>query len=149
VPTGYAENPSLGIWLKAQRVSKKAGAVSLSDDRIARLEALGVVWDPSDAFWETQFEALVVFKTREGHCNVRAKDPENPSLGNWLSTQRGLKKKNTLSEERIARLEALGVVWAVLDAAWETQFAALQAFKVREGHCNVRNIYPENPSLGI
>ena len=75
------------------------------------MEALGVVWDPLDAAWETQFEALEAFKASKGHCNVPYDYPENPSLGTWLSTQRQSKKKNTLSPERIARLEALGVVW--------------------------------------
>ena len=45
-------------------------------------------------------------------------------------------------------MEALGVVWDLQDATWDTQFAALQAFKVREGHGNVPQGYPENPSLG-
>ena len=35
-----------------------------------------------------------------------------------------------------------------LDGAWETQFAAVEAFHAREGNCNVPYDYPENPSLG-
>ena len=75
------------------------------------MEALGIVWDPLDAARERQFKALEAFHSREGHCNVPARYPENPSLGQWLSKQRASKKKNTLSPERITRLEALGVVW--------------------------------------
>ena len=73
-----------------------------------------------NAAWETQFAALQAFKAREGHCNVPARYPEHPSLGTWLGTQRQSKKKNTLSPERIARLEALGVVWDARGAAgWD------------------------------
>ena len=75
------------------------------------MEALGVVWDPLDAAWETQFEALEAFKASKGHGNVPQGYPENPSLGQWLSTQRTSKKKKNLSPERIERLTKLGVVW--------------------------------------
>ena len=107
-----------------------------------------LVADPLDAAWEPQFAALQAFHAREGHGNVPARYPENSSLGTWLSQQRVFKKTGTLSPERIVWLEGLGVVWDPLDAAWEAQFAALQAFHSREGHANVPQDYPENPSLG-
>ena len=108
-----------------------------------------LVADPLDAAWEPQFAALQAFHAREGHGNVPARYPENPSLGNWLTTQRQSKRTGTLSAERITRLEALRIVWNPLDAAWEAQFAALKAFKVSKGHGNVPAVYPENPSLGM
>ena len=147
VSFGYPENPALGKWLSQQRVLKNKGTLSV--ERIARLEALGVVWDQLDAAWDTQFAALEAFKVREGHCNVPSAYPENPSLGMWLSKQRTIKKKNKLSPERIARLEALGVVWDLLDAAWEERFAELVAYQTQHGHCRVSFGYPENPALGL
>ena len=78
-----------------------------------------LVADPLDAAWEAQFAALKAFKVSKGHGNVPAVYPENPSLGRWLTKQRTSKRTGTLSAERIARLEALGVVW---DPSTQTRF---------------------------
>jgi len=43
VPRKYPENPALGVWVNNQRAAKRAG--TLSKKRIARLNALGFVWD--------------------------------------------------------------------------------------------------------
>ena len=146
VSTYDPENASLGNWLSTQRTAKKKG--TLSAERIAKLTELGVAWDQRDTSWEEQFAALEAFKARVGHCNVPQDYPENPVLGRWLSMQRVRHKKDTLSAERIAKLTELGVVWDRYDTRWEEQFAALEAFKARVGHCNVPQDYPENPVLG-
>jgi superfamily II DNA or RNA helicase len=145
---GHCDVPQhrgLGTWLGIQRQNKTRG--TLPSDRVSRLESLGVVWDPHDAAWEQRFQELVAFKAREGHCDLPARDPENPQLGMWLSNQRQFKKAGTLSPDRIARLEALGAAWEVLDLAWEKRFHELTAFRAQHGHCNVPDNHPENSRL--
>ena len=108
-----------------ERKAKRAYA-PLSDEEVARLEALGVVWDVAAAQWEQNYALLRAFVEREGHANVPQKHEEDGErLGGWLSNQRlrwrarGLseeertaKKLGTpLSDEEVARLEAVGVVW--------------------------------------
>ncbi len=63
------------------------------------------------ANWEEMFQALVAFKKDKGHCRVPAKWSENPQLGTWVGTRRRDFRKGRLSEERVARLEALGFEW--------------------------------------
>ena len=63
------------------------------------------------AAWEERFAELVAYQTQHGHCRVSFGYPENPALGLWVSTQRVEKRAGTLSEERIARLDALEFVW--------------------------------------
>jgi len=63
------------------------------------------------ANWEALFQALVAFKENQGHCGVPNRWSENPELGTWVGTQRQAFRKGKLSEERVARLEALGFEW--------------------------------------
>jgi len=109
VPDRWSENPQLATWVRTQRQAFRKG--KLSGERVARLEALGFEWDPVRAAWEAMFQALVAFKGKQGHCNVPFGWSENPELGTWVSNQRQTFRKGKLSEERVARLEALGFEW--------------------------------------
>jgi Helicase associated domain len=83
----------------------------LSPDRVKRLEQVGIVWEPQDALWEQRFKELEAFKAREGKIDVPQHYPENQRLATWLSNQRQFKRRGALSQDRIDRLEALGVEW--------------------------------------
>ena len=105
VPTSHKENGyKLGAWVSNQR-SKKANMYS---ERIDRLDELGFVWDSIAVAWEEGFNKLQCFHVREGHCQVpfRYKDEDGYNLGRWVSRQRA--NRDTLSSERLERLEALG-----------------------------------------
>ena len=120
---------NLGTWVATQRSNKD----QLSPERTARLDRLGFSWDPYDEDWETSFAALEKFKQREGHARPGLKHQEDGlTLGLWIVYQRA--KKDQLSPERIARLDGLGFSWDPHFEAWETNFAALEKFKQREGH---------------
>jgi superfamily II DNA or RNA helicase len=96
----------LGQWAGVQRINKE----SLSSERLEQLEALGFVWNLREAAWEEGLSYLQSFKEREDHCKVPISHKEDDfKLGFWVSNQRV--KKDTLSPERLERLEALGFVW--------------------------------------
>ena len=147
VPSVYPENPQLAVWVKVQRRAFKSG--KLSEDKIARLEELGFVWDVSEEAWEKNFLELQRFREEHGHCGVPSVYPENPQLGYWVGVQRKCFKKGKLSEDKIARLEELGFVWDVREEEWEKNFLKLQRFQEEHGHCKVPQKYPQNPSLGV
>jgi hypothetical protein len=74
VPRAYIENSfRLGTWVINQRAKRAA----LSDERRQRLNRLGFVWDLFGTLWESAFERLANYKTREGHCLVPIDYEEN------------------------------------------------------------------------
>jgi len=102
---------NLGSWVNNQRRQRD----KLSPERIARLEALSEwVWDALEAAWESGFEQLQAFIKHEGHASPSQsyKTSDGFKLGSWVSSQR--RRRDKLSPERIARLEALpGWAWKV------------------------------------
>jgi hypothetical protein len=104
----WEDGIKLGSWVSDQRKSKH----SLSSEKSQMLEELGFVWDAFADAWEQWFELLQGFHAREGHCNVPQHHRESGrKLGLWVSNQRVQKEK--LSDERRARLDAIGFVWSV------------------------------------
>jgi ribosomal protein L7Ae-like RNA K-turn-binding protein len=146
VPQSHKENGfRLGHWVNIQRTNE-----NLSEERRQRLDKLGFVWDALAAAWEAGLLQLRAYKEREGHCYVSPRyiSADGYRLGQWVSVQRSWQDR--LSDERKARLDALGFDWAPRDTAWEKGLHLLRAYKEREGHCRVPNDYVENGfRLGI
>jgi Helicase associated domain len=151
VPPSYRDEDGykLGAWAREQRAAHRTGRKgALGQERFARLEAVpGWYW--IDDRWEQGLDALRLFVEREGHARVphAYQDENGYNLGYWVLKQRmnhGEGRIGTLSQERIARLEAVpGWVWNALDARWEQAFAALQRFVEREGHACVPSSYQD------
>jgi predicted helicase/DNA-binding TFAR19-related protein (PDSD5 family) len=129
---GEEEGLKLGSWVSTQRTNKEV----LTPDRLNRLNALGFNWDPLAEQWELYFAALQKFQRREEHCRVPArKEEDGLKLGRWVRNQR--KNRAGLTPDQLNRLYALGFVRETLAEQWELNFAALQKFQRREGHCRV------------
>ena len=78
----------------------------MPEERVARLGALGFVWDSRAARWEEMLTKLEEFKVAHRHCDVPQQWPENPELGTWVGNLRARKSKGPA--DRVARLDALG-----------------------------------------
>jgi hypothetical protein len=86
------------------RTQRNSG--KLSDERIAKLDALGFAWGLSrtaevdgegiNAAWKARFDELLRYKEMNGHCKVPTDWPENPQLGRWVRQQRSIKKNGKL-----------------------------------------------------
>ena len=143
-PHGYPT----GQWVSVQRINRE----TLSNERKARLDALGFVWDVLSSQWEEGFERLRAFIKDNGNSNVPLKynSSDGFKLGFWVSNQRALREKEKLSDERKARLDSLGFVWGALESQWEEGFGHLQAFIKDNGHCQIPGKYrsPDGYALG-
>jgi superfamily II DNA or RNA helicase len=58
-------------------------------------------------------------------------------LGTWLSAQRAERNSGTLTAERIRLLDALGMIWDLLEDAWMSAYRELRAFGDAHGHLEV------------
>eukprot|EP00521_Asterionellopsis_glacialis_P016911 CAMPEP_0195302872 /NCGR_PEP_ID=MMETSP0707-20130614/31832_1 /TAXON_ID=33640 /ORGANISM="Asterionellopsis glacialis, Strain CCMP134" /LENGTH=133 /DNA_ID=CAMNT_0040366237 /DNA_START=68 /DNA_END=466 /DNA_ORIENTATION=+ len=105
-----------------------AGAVTSKKSEAASDKNIIVEWkDMFESQWNWNFELLKNFSEREGHTNVpRDHVEKNIYLGKWMIDQRALKKWGELSLSRQERLEALGVVWKVVN--WKEFHDDLEAY---------------------
>jgi superfamily II DNA or RNA helicase len=107
-PKHIEEGLKLGLWVSSLRQRKN----SLRHEQIEQLNQIGFPWDLHGEAWEANFAALKKFWQRNGHCRVPQKLKEDGiKLGTWVSAQR--KKRNTLSPDKVERLNQLGFVWEV------------------------------------
>ena len=109
VPAGHKtrEGFPLGSWVGTQRNKKD----TLSQEKKDRLNDLGFDWDPFETDWQEGFSHLKKYYKTNGHSKVpaRHKTKEGYPLGNWVARQRSI--KDSLIQERKARLDSLGFVW--------------------------------------
>jgi hypothetical protein len=123
LPRNAKDGTALVRWVSRQRYQqqrkKKGKRSTLTDDRQARLERLGFVWDSHKASWEERIQELAQFQEQYGHCNANGtNNPSNKQLVRWVKCQRKQyrlfqagKKSSGMSNERISKLESLGFCW--------------------------------------
>lgn len=111
VPKGYIyRGVATGTWCNTQRQQYKQG--KLSQERIAKLESIGFVWDTFDHDWNESYDLLFTYKSIHGHFNFPTKhEVDKINLRQWVFRQRQSYKKGKLSPERIAKLESIGFEW--------------------------------------
>jgi hypothetical protein len=56
-------------------------------------------------------QRLVNYKKDYGDCDVPSGWQEDPQLGSWVVRQRYLKSKGLLKDERMRKLEEVGMRW--------------------------------------
>ncbi|MFB6482389.1 Helicase associated domain protein [Streptomyces virginiae] len=81
--------------------------------------------------WRRGAEAAYRYRQREGDLDVPYEHVEEAGafpLGRWLSDQRRAYRAGTMTGERAAELEGLGVVWDTADAGFEANLGAARAY---------------------
>jgi len=105
----WPENLRLARWVMTQRQMYRKG--KLSEDRIGRLEAIGFIWCRQEHTWNEMYQRLIKYREAHGDCEVPSEWKENPQLGSWVVKQGYWGKKGLLKEDRIKKLDEVGVWW--------------------------------------
>ena len=141
---------ALGRWISQLRFYRKSGIQSsyMTPERIAALDAIGMVWDVPDYLWEQNYSAAVRYHRAHGHLNVPADyvDEDGIRLGAWLNSVRSCKKgqnrRAELTAEQMARLDSLGMNWVGKhNAAWDVAYAEACRYRQERGDLNVPSSY--------
>lgn len=151
VPSRYRTeaNLPLGSWLMTQRkVRHGLCGGSLTDDQIAKLDRIGMIWDNRQELrWERAYEYAKEYYKSHGGLNVPAdyETEDGFALGKWIANMRGkksdLNKRSPLSEERMRKLEAIGMIWSHADYAFERSYLAAMAYYLEHGDLRVPASY--------
>ena len=135
IKVSQKEDKSLCGFCNKMRYARKhpEKSTTLTDDRIASLDALGFEWSVVERESITSFAQRIAdlraYKEKHGHIKVSQK--EDKSLFGFCTNMRYARKHPekstmTLTDDRIANLDALGFEWD------------LQAYKENHGHVNAK-----------
>ena len=131
----------LGRWLHGQRQERKRGA--LAAERVARLDAIAMVWEVFEGPWLDGLARLRAYRTAFGHLDIPEPhlDSDGFALGKWASQLRGRRTAGTLSAEKIAILDDLGLPWSARDHRWALGLKAATSYHAAHGHLAVPRGY--------
>jgi hypothetical protein len=162
VPFKYEQDMSLVRWVSRQRHIRTNNVIP--QDRKDLLDEIGFIWkvrvdykpaivSKSDKSrhtkWYNEYEKLVEFKRKNGHCMVPYRYEQDKSLGKWASSQRTRHARGMMLSVRKDMLDEIGFVWkADGDKLWHQHYEKLVDFKRNNGHCMVPCRYEHDKSLG-
>ena len=153
VPVRYRDKNdfALGEWIVYNRQRYLGG--NLTQNRIERLEAIGMVWSTSNDLWEQNYAAATQYYLEHGDLEVPIKyeTPSGFGLGVWLEAQRAAHKAGELPQEQVERLDALGMDWTNRnDRKWMSLYDVAAAYYHEHGNLNVPSEYvtPDGVLLG-
>lgn len=153
VPVRYRDKNdfALGEWIVYNR--QRYLGDNLTQNRIERLEAIGMVWSTSNDLWEQNYAAATQYYLEHGDLEVPIKyeTPSGFGLGVWLGAQRAAHKAGELPQEQVERLDALGMDWTNRnDRKWMSLYDVAAAYYHEHGNLNVPSEYvtPDGVLLG-
>lgn len=159
IPRRYrtADNLALGSWLVTQK-RVKAGKIPgiLTQEQVKQLESIGIRWeDKTELAWNKNFAACQEYFNLHGNLDVKVNyfTPDGLALGRWISNIRQQRAGNTggtvLTDEHIAALDSLSMIWDKISFQWEQNYTACADYYVKNGSLNMPTGYVSPDGLRI
>lgn len=138
-------NLALGSWVQTQRrVRQGSCAGVLTEERVAKLDAIGMIWQsPQETGWENAYAHAKAYREEHGDLNVPARYicVDGFRLGSWICNRRAdyakARKRSGLTKEQIRRLNELGMIWNRVDFGFERGYALAARYAAAYGHLRV------------
>ena len=125
----------LGQWIVTQRANRAKGDSSLTEERIEKLDLIGMQWQgQNERLWEEKFALAKKYYDENGNLNVTKS--ENSVLSSWIIKQRQKYRLNELTSDQFRRLSEIGMIWEFEDS-WDMKFRAAKAFYYENGHLDI------------
>lgn len=142
----------LGQWLANQRTRKlQKNHSHKTEIELGQLNALGMRWETkADCIWEKNYQQAKRYFEQNHHLNPPCDFKVGSfNLGKWICRQRDNYKKGKLTENKILKLEAIGMVW-ISPNSWEYYFKVAERYYNTHGSLEIPPDYisPEGIWLG-
>lgn len=135
---------NLGSWISSQRNMYKNN--NLSNDRIKKLEKIGMIWDASidaDKIWNDHYIIAKQYYEEHGNLLINTRSRyKGDNLGAWINKNRN--EKDKLSNDKINKLESIGMVWNVHHNKWYSNYELLKEYYNKNGNILVPFDYEQN-----
>lgn len=133
-PDGY----NLGGWITNQRANAKTKDKNrrLDQKRIKKLETIGMVWNVGEFRWEEAYKCAAAFYRENGHLVIpRYYGQEKEfDLYEWVMSQRNKYRLGELPEDKIQKLEKIGMDWLTsVERDWENHYASAERYYLKHG----------------
>ncbi|WP_377257605.1 DEAD/DEAH box helicase [Phytohabitans kaempferiae] len=133
--------PPLRNWLTRQRVAYQSGR--LTPERTTALQSLGVDLTPKETGWKLGLDHARQYRAKHGDLHVPGgwQAPDGYKLGPWIARQRDLHRSGRLAAERVAALDALGMIWDANEHRWQEGLTHARAYHATHGDLHVLKTY--------
>ncbi|MFI3327374.1 MAG: Helicase associated domain protein, partial [Clostridia bacterium] len=120
------EGYTLGVWIRNQRYAMRNGELSLTKERIRKLDDIGMYWtNYLDESWTRNYELVKSYGVENIKISTAVGDFR---MGHWCSVQRNNRKSGILSQERIDKLDKINFSWDALEDMWLKNYSELKNF---------------------
>ena len=136
IPRSYvtAAGERLGQWVASQQWAYPKG--KLTDEQVERLNRIGMYWgNRNDRQWNEGYQEAKRYFDARGDLNVPADyvSPCGYNFGNWVKRQRYTRQNPekscaVLTEERVAKLDSIGMRWEKSDL-WQYRYELARSIK--------------------
>lgn len=139
-----ARRGELPEWLSVTGIPVPPGFAQAISVRIVR---------SASSAWEENIAACALYRQEHGDLAPARgwTTPHGLPLYHWLEHQRNRYRTGVMTRPEIAELEAHGMVWNKLDAAWEQFVADLKEYRDEHGHLDIpqSHVNAHGRKLGI
>ena len=106
----YKEDRKFGEWVTSQK--RRYTFDNLNEEQIQLLKNLGLKLSKENSTeekWNLFYDLLCEYQSSFGNCRV--KKSFDKELHAWTASQRRAKRINTITQEKISKLEQIGFEW--------------------------------------